>query len=1125
MSGHLHPQNGTTAMSPAAVQMHNILERLQSPDNNVRGAAEQEFNHAKEQQGLCLEALSCLAASPDGVDEVVRAQAAVLLRRTAVDLWDGADSVIQASVKLRLLTGIRIDFRKDLRKKICDTVAVIGAPLVNQEPSAWQELLPTLFELNKSPHVHERENSLYIFSQIADYLDLKIIGPHLGTLKVAFQSGLSDADGNVQIAALRATCAILNMLESHLCSNFEDLIPLMLRPLQHSLETGNEEDARTIIELLIEVAETEPKFWKSSLHIICPPMLTIASRHQADDDESGRRTRQLALEFLVTVSEKLPSQCRKMGNFVQSVFPVGLNMMLEKEDDPDWYEQEDDDELGDSYTNFDAGQESLDRIAIALGGKTVLPIAEACIPPFLTNEASWQHRHAALLAISQIGEGCQRQIEAKLGQVIAMALSRFRDPHPRVRWAAINCIGQMCTDFGPHIQEDFHEQIVPSLIAVMDDSANPRVQSHAAAAVINFCDEATPSIIGPYLHAILTKLRSLLQSPLRLTQEQSVTAIAAVADSADSQFTTYYDSFMPDLKQVLNSTSGNKDLRRLRGKVMECISLIGLSVGREKFGRDAADVMTILVSTANVQEEDADDPQTFYLMQAYARICRCLKEDFIQYLPHVMPRLLAAAGQKPEIEVSDALDDDDNAEDEEGFETIKIGDKRIGIRTSALEDKATACTMLACFIAELRGGFLPYVQPVVELMVPLLKFFYHDECRTAAASCMPDLVRCLLESGNSNQVGNLVEYIVPNLLEALKNEPDIDVLVTMVESLLQIVDVAPAGVFSAQMQKDIAQVLVIAALESDQRNAERLATAEEDQWDDEEREEAEAEGQKEEELLSRIGDTYGAMFRVHSASGFMSAFMASYSVTSAGSEQVASPFSVFWNYLSSSSSSAERHVALCVFDDMILYGGPEGIHCMTKVLPAMRMYLSDASADVRQAAAFGIGISAELGGNTFLEASGMTTVQPLQQIVSAPDARSETNEVATDNAVAALVKILEFQPGSLVGDLGMKIGHLFIEYMPLNADETEARLVLAALIRGIERGDVRILGESSSNLGKILYILADSLGSNRINEEYSQRAVNVIRTFQTQYPADILQKATSQLPDEHKAKLAHVVQS
>ena len=35
---------------------------------------------------------------------------------------------------------------------------------------------------------------------------------------------------------------------------------------------------------------------------------------------------------------------------------------------------------------------------------------------------------------------------------------------------------QLSTDFGPELQNKMHQTVVPSLIAVMDDAANPRVQ-------------------------------------------------------------------------------------------------------------------------------------------------------------------------------------------------------------------------------------------------------------------------------------------------------------------------------------------------------------------------------------------------------------------------------------------------------------------------------------------------------------------------------------------------------------------------------------------------------------------------------------------------------------------------
>lgn len=63
-----------------------------------------------------------------------------------------------------------------------------------------------------------------------------------------------------------------------------------------------------------------------------------------------------------------------------------------------------------------------------------------------------------------------------LEQVVAMVLNSFQDPHPRVRWAAINAIGQLSTDLGPDLQVKYHQQVLPALAGAMDDFQNPRVQ-------------------------------------------------------------------------------------------------------------------------------------------------------------------------------------------------------------------------------------------------------------------------------------------------------------------------------------------------------------------------------------------------------------------------------------------------------------------------------------------------------------------------------------------------------------------------------------------------------------------------------------------------------------------------
>ena len=71
--------------------------------------------------------------------------------------------------------------------------------------------------------------------------------------------------------------------------------------------------------------------------------------------------------------------------------------------------------------------------------------------------------------------------------------------------------------------------------------------------------------------------------------EQIVTTTATVADTVEEHFVPYYDRFMPSLKYIM-STATEKEFRLLRGKTIECISLIGLAVGQEKVCRAAVGI-------------------------------------------------------------------------------------------------------------------------------------------------------------------------------------------------------------------------------------------------------------------------------------------------------------------------------------------------------------------------------------------------------------------------------------------------------------------------------------------------------------------------------------------------------
>lgn len=60
-----------------------------------------------------------------------------------------------------------------------------------------------------------------------------------------------------------------------------------------------------------------------------------------------------------------------------------------------------------------------------------------------------------------------------------------------------------------------------------------------------------------------------------------------------------------------------------------------------------------------VQGLDPDDPTNSYMLQAGARLCKCLGAEFVPYLTVVMPPLLRAAELKPDINVQTSSDSEE----------------------------------------------------------------------------------------------------------------------------------------------------------------------------------------------------------------------------------------------------------------------------------------------------------------------------------------------------------------------------------------------------------------------------------------------------------------------------------
>lgn len=67
-----------------------------------------------------------------------------------------------------------------------------------------------------------------------------------------------------------------------------------------------------------------------------------------------------------------------------------------------------------------------------------------------------------------------------------------------------------------------------------------------------------------------------------MIQESSLSLMSATAEAMQEDFGRFYGDVMPVLEQILTSCGGAEQ-RLLRGKALECVSIVGSTVGKERY--------------------------------------------------------------------------------------------------------------------------------------------------------------------------------------------------------------------------------------------------------------------------------------------------------------------------------------------------------------------------------------------------------------------------------------------------------------------------------------------------------------------------------------------------------------
>ncbi|KAL8745058.1 MAG: hypothetical protein Q9190_002770 [Brigantiaea leucoxantha] len=1050
--------------------LSQLFQSLQSNDNASRSLAEEQLNNEwiiARPDVLLMGTVEHVQAAPEAG---TRSFAALLFRRIAskprkVPGFEGSKELFltlqqpqKQAIRQKLLECLQRETLSDVRHKIGDAVAEVARQYTDDDQT-WPELLQTLFISSQSQDPGQREVAFRIFTTTPAIIEKQ----HEDSVLPAFTRGFKDSEISVRIAAMEAFSSFFASLNKKAQKKYYPLVPELLNILPPLKEAGDSKNLMKAFVSLIELAEEAPTMFKPLFHNLVQFSITVIQ-----DKELGNPVRQNALELMATFADYSAAMCKKDASYTSDMVTQCLSLMTDvgvDDDDASEWNSTDDLEAEESDLNHIAGEQCMDRLANKLGGQAVLPPTFNWLPQMMISN-SWRDRHAALMAISAISEGCRDLMEGELDKVLGLVVPALQDPHPRVRWAGCNALGQMSTDFAGTMQEKYHQVVLTNIIPVLN-YAEPRIQSHAAAALVNFCEEAEKSTLEPYLDDLLSHLMRLLQSSKRYVQEQALSTIATIADSAETAFGKYYDTLMPLLFNVLRQEQ-EKEYRLLRAKAMECATLIALAVGKERMGQNALELVQLLGS---IQEKitDADDPQSQYLLHCWGRMCRVLGQDFVPYLAGVMPPLLELAGAKADIQLLDDEDQIASVQQEEGWELVPLKGKVIGIKTSTLEDKHTAIELIAIYAQQLEAAFERYVLEIMEkIALPGLAFFFHDPVRIASAKCVPMLLNSYKKAHGerSPAMAKLWESTVDKLLEVLSAEPAIDTLAELHQCFYESVEILGKNCLTPTHMAAFVESAKSTLEDYQVRVKKRAEDQQEIEDGEDESEDALFAIEDDQQLLSDMNKAFHTIFKNQETS-FLPAW---------------ARLLPFYNTFITSPDSTQRQWALCIMDDVLEFCGHESWNYQNHIRQPLIDGMQDEVPANRQAACYGVGIAAQKGGPAW-SGFAMESLPALFAACQLPHAREEDHVYATENACASIAKIMR-APTSKVSNAQEIIPH-WISTLPVVNDEEAAPYAYMYLAELIERANPAVIAAAD----KVFISIALALEADTLQGQTAQRAV------------------------------------
>ena len=454
------------------------LQSILNPDNTVRKEAESSLEGQKDADPSKL--MQDLYGAMSNPDDNLSNLACVLFKKYFLDLQTVSDETLQM-LEQSIFSILNFE-RSELVLHAQGSVIV----RIYVKLKEIKTLLSKIIELNNHENLSVRELAMYMLEILVDvHLPQDLAKENTDDFVQLFRRGLEDPELKVKIACLKATSSFITSLDdSEVALKFAELMDIILAILIEALKS-DEDAGKGALESLVDMADFHPDIFKNYGSSLIDVVSQIMMNTEFEDS-----TRSSSKEVVISLATKAPGMVRKFENVKEQFYPALFAMMAEVDDEDDlkeWNEQEEEDEVTRADTHG-VSRDGLVRFARVMGEQVTIDASLTLIKENIAVD-DWKRRQAGFFFLGYISESCKGIFLKNLSEIMQMAASGVVDPHPRVQYAGLTCLGLLLTELAPKAQKMFHSDIVPKLLDIMNSDSLMKIKTQACSATVNFVRE------------------------------------------------------------------------------------------------------------------------------------------------------------------------------------------------------------------------------------------------------------------------------------------------------------------------------------------------------------------------------------------------------------------------------------------------------------------------------------------------------------------------------------------------------------------------------------------------------------------------------------------------------------